>query len=180
MWVDLAIDLLWPSRGSQSAERIAEKGASDTLPVEFRAPGAFKQRLNESGWLADEVVAAGVLRQGKAPTLLGLVTGLALIDLARGRRSKSLPREFMLAVTADRVVVFAMSLWKEGDGTTDIVVKIKPGERGSWPRESVRLVDQPGGRRSKDGTLELAGSEQIPVTWDGDPSTDELLELLSR
>jgi len=113
--------------------------------------------------------------------MLALVTGAALIDLVRPRRSKSLPREFVLAVTADRVVAFALSLWKEGDGTTETAVKIKRGERGSWPRELVRLIDvTEGGGALKGGTLELAGVERIPVASDGDDSTGELIELLSR
>lgn len=180
MWWDVIVDVIWPSRAAGSVERIVEKSASGTLAVEFRVPGAFKRRLNESDWLADEVIAAGVLRQGRAPSLLALVTGLALIEVLRPRRSKSLPREFALAVTADRVVAFAMSPWKEGDGATDRVVKIKRDERGSWSHEFARLVDRPKGGESKGGTLELAGLERIPVAWDGDQSTDELIELLGR
>jgi hypothetical protein len=176
LW-DVVIDVFWPQRAVESVERIAEKSASGTLAVEFRVPGAFKDRLNESGWLAEEVIAAGVLRQGKPPSLPAMVTGLALIEVLRPRRSKTLPREFALAATADRVVAFAMSPWKEGDGTTDHVVKIKPGERGSWPRESVRLPTR--GERNG-GALDLAGLERIPVTWDGDQSTDELIEHLGR
>jgi hypothetical protein len=178
MLVELVIDVLWPSRGAPSLERRLEKSDDGKLAVEFRAPGAFKRSLNESGWLADEVVAAGLLRQGKEPSLLGLVTGLALVEMVRPRRSKTLPREFVLAVTADRAVAFALGLLKEGDGTAEtVVVKIKPGERGSWPRELVRLIE---GGKSKGGTLELGGVERIPVAWDGDESTDELIELLSR
>ena len=180
MWWDLVIDVIMPSGGTDSVERIVEKSDAGTISVEFRVPGAFKRRLNASGWLADEVIAAGVLRQGKAPSMFALVTGLALIDLVRPRRSKSLPREFVLAVTADRVVAFALSLWKEGDGTTETAVKIKRGERGSWPRELVRLIDVSGGGASKGGTLELAGVERIPVASDGDDSTGELIDLLSR
>lgn len=180
MWWDVVIDVIWPSRAAGSVERIVEKSASGTIAVEFRVPGAFKDRLNESGSLADEVIAAGVLRQRKAPSLLAMVTGLALIEVLRPRRSKSLPREFALAVIADRVVAFAMSPWKEGDGATNRVVKIERGERGSWPRESVRLIDLPKGGESKGGTLECAGVERIPVAWDGDQSTDEPIELLGR
>jgi hypothetical protein len=179
MW-DLVIDVLWPNREVRSVERIVEKSDSDTVRVEFRVPGAFERGLNESGWLADEVIAAGVLRQGKAPSLAALVTGAAVVEVLRPRPSKSLPREFALAVTADRVVAFAMSPWKEGDGTTDRVVKIKRGERGSWPRESVRLIDPPEGGESKDGTLQLASVEPFPVTWDGDQSTNGVVELLRR
>jgi hypothetical protein len=179
MWWDVVIDVIWPSRAASSVDRIVEKSSAGTLAVEFRVPGAFKRRLNESGWLADEVIAAGVLRQGKAPSLLALLTGLALIEALRPRRSKSLPREFALAVTADRVVAFAMSPWTEGDGTTDRVVKIKRAEGGSWARELVR-IDLPKASESKDGTLEFAGLERFPVMRDGDQSTDELIELLGR
>jgi hypothetical protein len=179
MWWDVVIDVLWPSRAARSVDRIVDARSAGTLAVELRVPGAFKRRLNESGWLADEVIAAGVLRQGKAPSLPALVTGLALVEVLRPRRSKRLPREFLLAVTADTVVAFAMSPWAEGDGTTDRVVKIKRAEHGSWARESVRIdLTKPG--ESKDGTLELAGVERFPVMQDGDQSTDELIELLSR
>jgi hypothetical protein len=124
------------------------------------------------------VIAAGLLRQGKAPSVIGLVTGLALIQVLRPRSSKSLPREFVLAATADRVVAFAMSPLREGDGTTDTVVWIKPDERGSWPRELVRVIDPPTGGKRRDATLELGGVERIPVSSDGDDSTTELVELL--
>jgi hypothetical protein len=179
MW-DLVIDLLWPSKSVKSVERIAEKASAGTLPVEWERPEAFKRALNESGWLADEVIAAGLVTQGKPQSLFRMITGLALLEVLRPRRSKSLPREFALAVTADRVVAFAMSPWKEGDGETVRVVKIKHEERGSWSHALVRMVDASKGRVQNGATLDLAGEEQIPVTWDGDPSTDELVELLAR
>jgi hypothetical protein len=175
MW-DVVIDVavgLWPSRD----ERIAEQSDADTITVQFGVPGAFTRGLDESGWLADEVIAAGALRQGKAPSLFRAVTGLVLIELAR-RRSKTLPREFVLAATADRVVAFAMSA--EGAEGTTTVVKIKRGELGSWPRDLVWLIDLTKGLFTRGATLELAGVERIPVTADGDDSTNELIELLSR
>jgi hypothetical protein len=182
MWWELAIDALWPSKGSTSVEQIVEKRTSGTLPIQVAVPGAFTRRLNETGWLADEVIAAGMLRQGTPPSLPGLVTGMVLFQMARARRSKSLPREFALAVTADRVVAFAMSPWKDGDAVTDsvAVVRIKPGERGSWPRGSVRLTDLHKRVGTKGATLQLAGLEPFPVTCDCDPGSDELIELLNR
>jgi hypothetical protein len=179
LW-DLVIDVFWPSREVKSVERIFEKAAAGTLPIEFARPEAFKRGLNESGWLADEVIAAGLVTQGKTQSLFRMVTGLALLEVMRPRRSKSLPREFALAVTADRIVAFAMSPWKEGDGETVRVVKIKHEERGSWSRGLVRMIDVTEGRVQNGATLDLAGEEQFPITWGGDPSTDELIELLSR
>lgn len=181
LW-ELAIELFWPCNGpgsvGRSVERLVEKRTSGTLRVECAVPGAYKRRLNESGWLADEVVAAGVLEQGKPPSLLALVTGAA----ARARRSKSLPREFALAVTADRVVAFAVSPWKEGETTGDsvVAVRIKPGELASWPRRSVRLTDQHQRVGTKGATLHVSGEDPFPVTCDADPSTFELVEQLSR
>ena len=61
------------------------------------------------------------------------------------------------------------------------MLKIKPGECGSWPRASVRMVDLPDGPHSDGGTLELAGPSGLPSArpnLDGDPNTDELIELL--
>jgi hypothetical protein len=181
MWLEVAIDVLWPTRGSKPVERIAQKGGSGSIPVEVSVPGAFRDALNESGELADEVVAAGVVRQGRPYSLLQLVTAYpVLIDLVRRRRYKALPREFVLAVTADRVVAFALSPWSEGDGTADLIVRIKRGERGSWRRRSVRLLESQAGFQSAGGTLTLADEEQFPVAWEDDPSTMELVALLRR
>ena len=155
--------------------------ASGCVTVASAPLGAFKQALNQSGWIDGEVIAAGQLRQGKALSMMGMITGTALIELARPRRSKSLPRHFVLAATADRVVAFKASSLVMGEDTGPEMVRIKQGECGSWPRASVRLIDLPDGAQSKGGTLELEGTERLPVArpnLDGDPNTDELLELL--
>jgi hypothetical protein len=109
------------------------------------------------------VIAAGMLRQGRPPSL-------------------GLPREFALAVTAERVVAFAMSWLKEADGLSDCVavVRIKPGERGSWPRASARLADVHKRMGTTRATLHLGGAGPFRVTSDGDPSTKALFDLLSR
>jgi hypothetical protein len=179
MW-DVVLDVFWPSKQSGSLEGVlGKKTKPDELRVQLSAPGALKQHLNESGWLTDEVIAADILRQGKPPTVLGLITGHALIEVARPRRAKSLPREFVLAVTADRVLAFAMSPWGEGGEGTDLVVWIQRDERGSWARETVRLIDPTTRGVSKGATLELAGQERFPVNWEGDDDTEKLIALLS-
>jgi hypothetical protein len=164
--------LLLPSR----KKRTTERSDPDTLLVPFGVPGAFTLGLNERGWLFDEVLAAGVLRQGTPPSVLAAVTGAAILELVR-RRSKSLPREFVLAVTADRVVAFAMTA--ESHETSTPVIKVRRGELGYWPRRLVRIVDQATGLLTRGAMLELAG-ERIPVVWDGDDSADELIAMLSR
>ena len=175
MW-DEVLEVFLPATGSRS---LGKRTKPDELRVELRGPGALKQRLNESGWLDDEVIAADLVTQGKTHSLLGMMTGYALIEVMRPRRAKSLPRQFALAVTADRVVAFALSPWSEGDDGADAVVWVKHKECDSWPRELVRLLDPSTRGISKGGTLELAGQERFPVTWEGDDDTKELIELLA-
>jgi hypothetical protein len=94
---------------------------------------------------------------------------------------KTLRREFVLAVTGERVIAFALSPVAEGGGDGWVeAVRIKRGERGSWPREVVRVTDQTNGLSSKGATLELGDLHRVPVAWDGDDSTDDLIELLNR
>jgi hypothetical protein len=155
---------------------------SDDISVLPGSTGAIKQALNASGWLGEEVIAAGELRQGAPLTILGAITGTAAIELLRPRRSKALPRQFVLAATADRVVAFKASGGGGDEYASAYPIRISPGERGSWPRASVRMLDLPDGGRSKGGTLELAGTERLPVArsgFDRDPDTDELIDLLS-
>jgi hypothetical protein len=182
MFVELILDFMpWPrSRRRGLTDRIVEKiDSGSVLP---QVPGAIKRAMNESGWLGEEVIAAGALRQGKEPSLVSMITGWALVELLRPRRSKSLPRHFVLAVTADRVVAFKARGGADGEnGDGPYRLWIRPGERGSWPTASVRLVDRPEGEKSTCGTLVLDGLERIPVfrpNPDSDPSTDELVELL--
>jgi hypothetical protein len=59
--------------------------------------------------------------------------------VVRGRRCKSLSRDFCVAVTADRVVALAIGASAEGGEGTDVIVKVKRGERGSWSRRAVRI-----------------------------------------
>jgi len=178
MWEEVA-EVVNPSMpGLDGLERIYEKTREGMLQVPVREPGAFRAALNESGWIEGEVLAGGMLRQGKPPTILGMLTGHAVIEVLR-RRSKSLPREFCVAVTADRVVAIAMSPWKEGDEDTVYAVRLKPEKLGSWTRGTVRLLDVEKKTMSRGGTIALGAAEQFPVNWDGDPSTDELAEFLA-
>src|SRR5262245_26129269 len=163
--------LLWPG-GDKPAE---EELDPNIVAVRFGEPGAFVRRLNESGWIADEVIAAGALRQGKPPSLLTAATGLALIELAR-RRSKSLPREFVLAATEKYVVAFGM---RTKDADTSPVIEIKRGELGRWPRELVGVTDVRKRMFNSGATLVLAG-ERMLVSSDDDDSTNELIALLRR
>jgi hypothetical protein len=173
----LIVDLLpWPT-GSSDRDRgteLLKKVMSDRLYVpETNTPGAIKRALNDSGWLEQEVIAAGEVRQGKEPTVMGMLTGAALVEVLR-RRSKTLPRHFVLAVTRDRVIAFGVI--GTGDDFGDVYeLWIRPEAAGSWPRSSVRLLDV----AATAGTLEVDGSEGLPVYRGArDPSTEELFAVL--
>ena len=124
--LEFVIDLFFPTGSGKLTHRIAEAASGDAIPVESWRAGAIKRTLNESGWLEGEVLAAGQLRQGKTPSLVAMITGWALVELLRPRRSKSLPRQFVLAVTAGRVVAFKAS--GGGDSASNYEVRISPGE----------------------------------------------------
>lgn len=167
--LNFILDLYMPTGSGKLTERLYERTTRGMLVFESRRPHATRRALNGSGWLDDEVVAAGQLRQGTEPSVVAMVTGAALIQLLRPRRSKSLPSQFVLAVTPDRVVAFEAG--GGGDSESNYELRVKPGAVGSWPRELVRAVD---------GVLDLAG-ERIPVArvnLNGDSSTDELLAVL--
>ena len=100
--------------------------------------------------------------------------------MLRRRRSKLLPRQFVLAATGERLVAFKALGVGDEDGSW-YEARIRPGEEASFPRAGVSLTDLPDGLASESGTL-VVGTERIPVLRQaatGDPSTDELVELLA-
>lgn len=180
---------MWQEAGQLAAELLVRDKAPDQerifdgkdrtlLRVPYATPDSFKSRLNLSGWLDHDVHAAGLVEQGKKPTALSILTGWAAVEAIRARRCKELPREFCLAATADRVVALAVSAMSEGDDTTDMVIKLKREERGSWPRSAVRVELQKQG--ATEGRLALPGFEPFEVNWGDDPSTAELIAVLAR
>jgi hypothetical protein len=152
----------------------------ETLKVETANAGAVKEAIQEAGWLDGEpVIAAGQLRQGKAPSMLAMLTGSAVVEVVRPRRSKALPRHFVLAVTDERVVAFRASGGKSDNGP--YVLRIREGIEGSWERAGVKLTQLEEGEKSRGGVL-LIGGESIPVArpnLTGEPNTDELLATLA-
>jgi hypothetical protein len=181
----LAAELLLPN-SNPDHDRLFDKKHPDRIRVPLVDAGEFRRRLNASGWFDEEVVAGGLITQGKAQSLLSMMLGLgALLELARARRYKALPREFCLAVTPTRVIALATSALAEGNGDVsgDVVVKIKREPVGTWRRAEVRA--EPDGRRLRTGysggALELGDDARIPVTWDHDhEDTQELIGLLGR
>jgi hypothetical protein len=125
--------------------------------------------------LGEEVVAVAALSQGTPPSMLSMVTGAALIKLISPRPSKALPKRFILAVTADRVVALRGTPISDEDGN-DTGAALR-GEIASWPRAEVSASTEEG---EKGGALQVPGAS-IPV-FDrslGDPRERQLFEALS-
>jgi hypothetical protein len=145
--------------------------------------GVFKLWLNSEGPLEEEVIAAGHLRQGKAQKMIALILGYGLWEILRPRRSKLLPRHFVLALTPSEVVAFKASAGGGGaESSTEYTVNMDEDVYARYPRESVTLTDLPEGEKSQGGTLTING-ESFPIcrpNMNGDPNTDEFLEVLAR
>jgi hypothetical protein len=150
------------------------------LVFESEGEGAIKTAMNEAGWLAGGVLAAGQLRQGRLPSKAAMLSGAALLEIWRPRRSKALPRHFVLAVTDTEVVAFkAAGGSNEGNGP--YVLRIDDKQQGAWPRSEVRMTELPEGPEGGGGVLRV-GAEDIPVFrpfLPGEESTTELLRVLS-
>jgi hypothetical protein len=179
----VAVDLVLPN-ASPDLDRLFDKKNPDHLRVPLGEPGGFKRRLNATGWFDEEILAGGLITQGRAQSLASMMTGWALVELAKSRRCKSLPRELCLAVTESRVIALGLSAWSEGSGSElsgDVVVKVKRGEIGEWSRGVIRIERDTRKLRTgyRGGTLHL-GAESIPVTWDDDQrQTEEMVALLA-
>src|ERR1700753_2771856 len=86
----------------------------------------------------EEVVAVGHLRQGRKPSMTAMVTGTALLELMRPRRSKALPRQFVLGLTPTRAVAYACLGVADDDDWPNYRVVVRGKERGSWAPQAVR------------------------------------------
>lgn len=145
-------------------------------------PTAIKDALNASGWLDEPVLAAGQLRQGKKPSMMGMILGYALIEVLRPRRSKKLPRHFVLAITPTRLVAYKAAGGSGEDSDSPYTMHVREAEVASFPLGAVALTDLPEGSSSKGAIMEIDG-ERFPVSrpnLNGEPSTDELIDLLER
>jgi hypothetical protein len=144
--------------------------------MEMLEGGMVAQATNTLG---TEVLAAGELRQGRTPAPDAVASLGTLLEIFRPRRSKLLPRRFVLAVTADRVAAIKSTSMGSAKND-DYRVYLRGGEQSSWPRDMVSL-EAPEGAGAQGGILHLGG-EQVPVfrpLLSGDPETDELFRLLT-
>jgi hypothetical protein len=151
------------------------------MQISTDIPGRLPAALTASGRLEEPVLAAGFLAQGRAPSMASMLTGWVLVELVRSRKTKTVPRQFVVAVTADEVVVFKASGGK-GDTSSPYRVRPKADVFARWPRSAVAVEDLgEDGEEAKDITLVIEG-ERIAVTrpqLSGDPNTNHLVAVLS-
>ena len=124
-----------------------------------RQPGAINRNA----------MARRQLRQGRKPSMASMLTGTALIELARPRRSKSVPKHFVLALTPTRAVAYGCVGVADDDDGENYRVIVRDKQQGSWPREGVSFTaaaDKPNA-----GALDLGG-EQVEV-WRPSTIDDE-------
>ncbi len=171
---DLFLDLLPPGQPANSNAFLGRVMKDRLYIPETDSPGAIKRALNDNGWVDGDVIAAGDVVQGKEPSVASLLTGFAAVEALRSRRLKALPRHFVMAVTRDRVVAF--NTLSTGDEDSVYELWVRPGEVGSWPRESVRLTPM---SKVTAATLEVAGACAPVHRASNDPSTEELFALLA-
>jgi hypothetical protein len=150
------------------------------IKIPSEQDGVVKLALNDSGWLDKPAIAAGQLRQGKVPSMAAMALGYGLVEVLRPRRSKLLPRHFVLAVTEDEVIAFKAT---GGGGESDrtYYLNIREGIEARYPREAVTISGLDKGEHSQGATMTVNG-ESFPVSrpnLSGDPNTDELIATLS-
>ena len=66
-----------------TSSRLFDKKNPDQLRVPIAEPWSFKRRLNASRWFDEEIVAGGLITQGKAQSLKSMMTGWALVELVK-------------------------------------------------------------------------------------------------
>ena len=135
------------------------------------SPGALTALVAHRGDVTEPILAAGELRQGRKPSRLAMLSGVALIEVWRPRRSKTLPRRFAIVVTEQRVLFYKS--WGGGEGG-DYEIHLRGGVVAEFPRSSVHV---------EDGVALVIDGESIPVfcpdmTNGGDPDTRATLALL--
>lgn len=146
--------------------------------------GHVAGELNRSGLLDEPVLAAGHLRQGKAPSIVSMFTGWVVVQLLvnRLRKSDKLPGHFALAVTKSEVVAFKCWGGSGEDSSSPYYLRITEEPYARYPRADVRAEDiADAGFRSRNATV-VIGDERIRCTLSNmnlDPNTELLLDVLS-
>ncbi len=141
----------------------------------------MKEALADTGWVDEEIVAVGHLRQGNRPSETAVAIGTAVLEFFRPRPTKLLPRQFALAITPTRGLVFKASVIGR-DRPSPHDRRIHEGVEAEFPRHSVHVTGLEEGAKSMSATMTIE-SQSFPV-WrpitPGDPNTEELFKLLAR
>ena len=140
----------------------------EKLRFQANARDAFTSQLTQAGWLGGPVEAACMVRQGQSPSLGSAIVGVGVLKLFKSKGAKELPRTFVLAVGADRVVAFDGGGHSQGEGASETYhVKVDSEEKGSWPRGQVRMSMARKGL-THNAILHLPGKDVEVALPDGD------------
>jgi hypothetical protein len=140
----------------------------EKLKFQANARDAFTSELTRAGWLGGSVEAACMVRQGHSPSLAATMVGVGVLKLFKSKGAKDLPRTFVLAVGGDRVVAFDGGGHSRGEGASETYhVNIDSEERGSWPRDQVRMTSAKKGINAN-AILHLPGSDVEVTVPDGE------------
>ena len=140
----------------------------EELKFQANARDAFTSELTRAGWLGGPVEAACMVRQGQSPSLAATMVGVGVLKLFKSKGAKELPRTFVLAVGSDRVVAFDGGGHSRGEGADDTYhVKVDSEEKGSWPRDQVRMTAAKKGI-TPNAILHLPGSDVEITVPNGD------------
>jgi len=150
----------------------------DTIKFDVLAADSFTTALTQAGWLGAPIEASCIVRQGHSPSIASLAVGIGAVKMLKPRAAKDLPRKFVLAVTADRVVAYEAGGFSSGDEDEGIFrAKVDSEEKGSWARSEVTMV--PAGKGMlPNADLDLAGTRVPCAAPDSD--TEPAFEGLMR
>ena len=146
---DVAVEVLLPRPGMERRCRASFRQSDrEPLWVRYAERGGIEGRPQRDGLVRERGRRRRDGHSGEAA--VAARDGHRLGARRAGARPprRALPREFVLAVTGDRILALAVSPWKEGDGESVIAVRVKRDERGSWPLASVRIDGPEAGGRT--------------------------------
>ena len=151
---------------------------TEKLKITVGDANDFRDAL-ATGWGFSDVDAACLIRQGHSPSMAAAMIGIGVLKLLSPKKAKDLPRKFVLAATADRVMAFGADSHSRGESPHSVMhVTIEPGEIASWSRTDVSMRADKAGM-NQNATLILAGNE-VPCTVPDGDAEDAFLDLIAK
>jgi hypothetical protein len=150
---------------------------TEKLKITVGGANDFRDAL-ATGWGLSDVDAACLIRQGHSPSMASAMVGIGVLKLLSPKKAKDLPRKFVLAARADRVIAFNADSHSRGESPHSVMhVTIEPGEIAGWSRTEVSMRADKAGM-NQNATLILAGTE-VPCTVPDGDAEEAFRELIT-